>query len=273
MKTRIVLVILMVLMVSGLYSQSNLNEYKYVIVLNKYDFLKSENQYNLNALTEFLFKKYGFTAIMEGETYPKDLESNGCLALRSDVKKDKGLFKTKLSVVLKNCKNQIVYTSKIGESREKNFKTGYHLALRDAFTSFESINYNFKPNFTIVSEVSINNTEIESAAQMEKLKAEIVALKKVQKKSENKPAKKDKELKKASTEKSSINESKIKEQIKELTPNLLYAQPIGKGFQIVDSTPKVIMVLLETHVSNTYVVKNGNAIVYKQDGFWYIGLV
>ena len=255
MRTRILLVLLMLVTINGVYSQSNLNDYKYIIVLKKYDFLKSENQYNLNALTEFLFKKSGFRAIMEGGAYPEDLESNGCLALRSDVKKGKGLFKTKVKVVLKNCKNEIVYTSREGESREKNFKTSYHLALRDAFISFESFNHKYRENTVINSQVVSNNTEAENSVEVEKLKAEIVQLKKVRKETETQQQKGVKVL--------GVN--KIDE-----STNLLYAQPIRKGFHIVNNTLDVVMILLETAIENTFVVKNGNAIVYKQDGFWYI---
>ena len=45
--------------ISGAFSQTNLNNYKYVIVPKKYDFLKEEDQFRLNGLTKFLFEKYG----------------------------------------------------------------------------------------------------------------------------------------------------------------------------------------------------------------------
>ena len=48
------------IVVSNVYSQSNLNDYKYVIVPNKFDFLKENDQYQLNSLAAFLFEKYGF---------------------------------------------------------------------------------------------------------------------------------------------------------------------------------------------------------------------
>ena len=85
-------------------AQSNLNDYKYVIVPNKFDFLKEADKYQLNSLTKFLFNKYGFTALLENENYPEDLAKNMCLGLRSDVISESGMFKTKLRVELKNCK-------------------------------------------------------------------------------------------------------------------------------------------------------------------------
>ena len=51
---------------------------------------------------------------------------------------------------------------------------------------------------------------------------------------------------------------------------VLYAQAIQNGYQIVDSSPKVVMILLETAKEDTFIVKGETAIVYKEDGFWYI---
>lgn len=246
-------------------AQSGINDYKYIIVPKKYDFLKIEDQYQLNSLTAFLFKKHGFSVLMEGDSYPDDLEKGICLALNSNVIENNGLFKTKVQIELKNCKNQIVFTSKLGESREKKFKVAYNLALRDAFESVEIINYSYKPNTNAISQVVAYNNETEDPVEVEKLKAEIEELKKVKNEAESEPKKRTEIL-----EETLIEESIKEEPLKEGTTNLLYAQPKGKGFQIVDSTPKVIMVLLETALENTFVVKNGNAIVYKQDGFWYI---
>ena len=45
---------------------------------------------------------------------------------------------------------------------------------------------------------------------------------------------------------------------------------IENGFQLVDSTPKVVMILLTTPKQDTFIVKGKDAIVYKKDSFWYI---
>jgi len=165
MKTKYIFIVIVLYFVTNTFSQPNLNDYKYIIVPNSFDFLKSKDQYQLNSLTKFLFNKYGFTAIMEDEVFLQDLVDNGCLALRSDVEKLNGLFKTKLVVVLRNCKNEIVFTSEVGASREKDFKRAYNLSLRNAFKSFKKVNYSYSPNEGIVAErIKINtaaNQEIE----------------------------------------------------------------------------------------------------------------
>ncbi|HEX9828033.1 MAG TPA: hypothetical protein VGA80_15645, partial [Flavobacteriaceae bacterium] len=52
--------------------------------------------------------------------------------------------------------------------------------------------------------------------------------------------------------------------------NLLYAQPVENGFQVVDTSPKIVMILLETAKSNVFIVKGQDAIVYKEEGSWYL---
>ena len=71
MKTKFIFVLIFLCIVPNTFSQTNLNDYKYVIVPNSFDFLKYEDQYQLNSLTKFLFNKNGFTAIMEDEVWAK----------------------------------------------------------------------------------------------------------------------------------------------------------------------------------------------------------
>ena len=241
MKTKYIFTLIVLCIFTNTFSQTNLNDYKYVIVPNSFDFLKSDNQYQLNSLTKFLFNKYGFTAIMEDEVFLQDLVDNGCLALRTDVEKLNGLFKTKLVVVLRNCKNDIIFTSEVGETREKNFEKAYQLALRDAFSSFETIEYNYKPSDKIIAVSNETNTPVNQ--EIEKLKKEIKSLKEKESPSVKVPAKdEDKKVK---------IEEEVEEITKTVTPevntikilNVLYAQEIDNGFQVVDSTPKVVMIL------------------------------
>lgn len=121
-----------------------LNSYKYVIVPEEYNFTKEPDRFQLNSLTKFLFDKYGFEAYMENEELPEDLKSNRCKALFTDVENESSLFVTKLVVVLRDCQNKKVFVSKVGRSREKDFKTAYQEALRDAFVSIAALNYNYE---------------------------------------------------------------------------------------------------------------------------------
>ena len=54
--------------------------------------------------------------------------------------------------------------------------------------------------------------------------------------------------------------------------NILYAQEIPNGFQLVDNTPKIRLKLLRTSIPDVYTVKHDkdNWVVYKKDGKWYM---
>ncbi|WP_106793111.1 hypothetical protein [Aquimarina sp. Aq78] len=124
-------------------AQKDINEYKYVIVPKSYNFLKGEDTYQLNSLTKFLLTKYGFEAYILEENFPEDLKTNGCKALRADLKRRSGVFLTRLTLELTDCNGSVVFTSLEGKSREKEFKAAYHDALRKTFTSLEALNYTY----------------------------------------------------------------------------------------------------------------------------------
>src|SRR5690606_25059413 len=101
------------------------------------DFLKEKDQYQINSITKFLFNKYGYTAFMQDEDLPEDLRNNKCLGLTVDVVKENALLKTKLRIDLRDCNGTVIQSSKIGETREKEYAKAYNYALRDAFETFQ----------------------------------------------------------------------------------------------------------------------------------------
>ncbi len=272
MKIKIFTTLTVLFVISSTFAQYNLNEYKYVIVPKKYEFLKKANQYRLNELTEFLFNKYGFETLMEGDTYPEDLVRNRCLALKSDVTKDSGLFKTKLNVELKDCNDQIIYTTQTGESREKEYSKAYNEALRDAFKSFETINYKYVPkknDVAVETKVEVNNTNA-VVNEIQQLKEEIQALK----------AKKETEVVAEVPQMKVVEEEIIETPAKKEMPkvsqpessgsDVLYAQAINNGFQLVDSSPKVVYKIKKTSLENVFLVEGINGTLLNKDGQWIL---
>ncbi len=140
---------LFIIFQASLEAQTDLNQYKYVSVPDRFDFLKTSDQYQLSSLTQFLLTKNGFTVLESIENYPSDLAANSCLLLDVNVEKIKGFLKTKLEVQFINCKKEVVFRSAIGTSKEKDFKTAYHQAIRAAFDSMEVLNYNYEASAAI----------------------------------------------------------------------------------------------------------------------------
>ena len=128
--------LLLFFLISFSFGQRDINS-TLILVPKSYSFLKSEDQYQLNSLTYFLLNKHGFKPVYENEISKRELTSL-CDLFKVDVEKVKGgMFSTKLKVSFKDCNGNIVAESKVGESREKEFKKAYQLALRGAFDSLD----------------------------------------------------------------------------------------------------------------------------------------
>ena len=161
MKSKILL--LFILTSSYAFSQS-VNDYQYVIVPVKYDFLSKEDQYGLSTLTKLLLHKYGFKAYLSNEEIPLNTDNQKCNFLYADVIQDKSMFVTKVKVALKDCKEKVVFETQFGSSREKEFAVAYNQAFRESGKSFDKLNYKFngknnssitqEPSKTIVSEIN-----------------------------------------------------------------------------------------------------------------------
>lgn len=167
-------IITLLLMIStSIQAQKQVNNYKYIIVPNKFDFLKTVDQYQTSSLTKFLFKKHGFTVFLADEVLPNDLAENRCLALTAVLTDASSLFTTKNSITLKDCGNKDIFSSKEGKSRIKDYKKAYHEAIRNSFKSIKALKYNYTPiiiqkndnQSKLVVEKTIDNSVINLYAQ------------------------------------------------------------------------------------------------------------
>src|SRR5690606_36774736 len=96
------------LITASISAQASLNQYKYIIVPKKFDFLKEPNQYRVNTLTKYLFEQHGFTAVYN-DAQPQDLRVNPCSGLKANVVDESYLFTTKMYVTLENCQRVTVF--------------------------------------------------------------------------------------------------------------------------------------------------------------------
>lgn len=238
MNNKLAVVLLFLCLGFSATAQKNINNYKYIIVPLKYDFLSEKDQYRLNTLTRYLFKQKGFVALFDEEEFPEELSKDQCKALFANVEKGKGgLFTTKLDITLKDCFGKEVYRTETGTSREKDFKDAYVEALKNTFSSIEFMDYKYQPVETKVEEKELVTKKPDEEDDEETKLAEL--------------------------------ESSTKDVVMQPEATTLYAQEKSYGYQVVDATPKVVMHLLSTSAQNVFIVKDKNAIVYKKDGFWF----
>ena len=158
MKKIITIAILFIVQTS--FAQQQVNNYKYIIVPTQYNFQSSENQYQVNALTKFLFEKYGFTTYMSNEEYPTDLVKNPCLALKSNVVNIKSLLSTKVKIELVDCNNKVIFATDEAKTKEKEYKKAYYQAIRKAFKEIEELRYMYNPKLVETSTYKVESNKI-----------------------------------------------------------------------------------------------------------------
>lgn len=234
------LLLLLLVSFSG-FAQNTINNYKYVVVPEKFNFSREEDQYGLNSLTKSLLEEKGFTVYLDNSSIPNELAGNRCNALNAEVVQKKGLFVTNLTLILKDCKGNIIFKSKEGKSREKEFLTSYNLALRDAFTSLNDVPYAYtgpaNPAATEVAPAAVTPAkEVPAPAAAVVAAAPVAAA----------------------------------AQVKDAS-GTLYAQATPNGYQLIDTTPKKVLTLLKTSAADYFIADNGisHGIALKKNGEWY----
>jgi hypothetical protein len=227
------LLFLLLFLASSLSFAQSLNDYKYAIVPSKFEFLKEKDQFRLNTLTKMLMEKFGFVTYFDSDILPSVVAENNCNKVYVDVKSNGNLFVTKLTVVLKDCKNEVLFTSMQGKSREKELQVAYNQSLREAFSSFEKLEYKYS---------GIQNVNTEEVANY-------------------------KMITKDSTFKLQENGIIIVESDLEFN-NLLVAETIKSGYLLIDpSTSTIVLKLYKTSNENVFIANSNfiNGVVIKKD--------
>lgn len=142
--------IFLLLSYSAMFAQKSINSYKYIIVPIQYEFQKSEDQYQINSLTKFLFNKAGFTAVLSNETYPEELLKNNCLALKAVVNNNSSLFTTKATIDLIDCYNNKVFSTNERKTKEKEYRKAYHAVIRETFEDIEALGYAYNGSESVI---------------------------------------------------------------------------------------------------------------------------
>jgi hypothetical protein len=236
MKTKF---LFLLLIVSSYGFSQSVNDYVAVIVPVKYDFVKNENQYRLNTLTKFNLQKAGFQAFYTNEAVPSQFNDR-CSLLYVDVSKESGFMITKLFVTFKDCNGKIVFKSEIGKSKEKDYEVAYTAALNLAFESVYALHYKYNGN-GVVTVNSQNTAVIAPVATTAVVAATAVV---------------------------AVN---VPNNSAEPDGNVLFAQPIKNGFQLVDSTPKVVMKAYKTTNPSVYLASKENiqGVMVLKENQWF----
>ena len=240
-------IVLAAIALAGNAQSTSVNDYKDVIVPMKYDFQKEANQYRINTLVKMLLSDEGFEAYYEGQQ-PEALKTSPCEALRAEVLDASNLFTTGVVFALKDCYGNTLFESERAVSKIKDYEASYQQAIRKAFEEVTALEYAYEPsakNPVAATPVAPVQPEANIPAQEGVVAAAAVAV----------------EEKTADT---------TTVQASELTDiPVLYAQPLGDGYQLVDTTPALRFKIRKTSREDTYTIIGGDGLLYRQDnGTW-----
>tara|TARA_R110002012_G_scaffold318227_1_gene536094 strand:- start:28293 stop:29129 length:837 start_codon:yes stop_codon:yes gene_type:complete len=260
MKTYCILFLLIATATS--FAQEQLNNYKYIIVPKQFDTFKEENQYQTSTLVKYVLENQGFNVFYDDDL-PGDLNANRCLGLLVVLVNNSNMFTTKTALAFKDCTTKIVYTTAEGTSKIKEYKGSYHEAIKDALSSLNTINYQYKEPASEAVVVSFKNDV--------KNRTPIV---------QNADSDEDLSIK-ALKNQDADTSSRVAEHIINVVPleNTpvskvdYYAQPIENGYQLVDSSPKIILKMFATSKTNIFLAEEINGysgIIYAGGkGEWF----
>lgn len=286
----------------ALNAQGQLNDYKYIVVPKRFDGFKKENQHQTSTLIKHLFTNNGFNAVYD-DALPNELNANRCLGLRVRLNEKSSMFTTKTTLVLEDCNDQAIFTSQEGRSRLKDFKLSYNEAITEAFNSIAALDYvyaeksnddtvtlgfrndvknlNGEPELEKSGSIANRNQAVQQVATEEEQSFESmepvssnyekgerqnpdevkqVATPEVQSYEDNTPV--------GSTVQKASDTAGIADEMD--LSSVLYAQELENGYQLVDSTPKIVMILTKTSLNDIYAAKSGaqSGIVFRRDGKW-----
>lgn len=234
-----------------LHSQNNpSNQKRYVIVKSTFDFLKQVDRYKTSSFTKFLFNKAGFDTFLDNEDLPEDLYNNKCNALVVDVKDKSGMFITKNYIELTDCRGKLVYSSKNGSSKLKNYEKAYRESIREAFSSIQKLDSVYSSS--LLALVQQNKKALVQNIQ-EKKKKKRILVSSVQNQ--------------VDTPKVFTKETIVKQTITSNYP-LLYAQKIELGYQLINTKPTVVFVILKTRDKRKFIIKDKNGTLVNKGDYW-----
>lgn len=287
--------LLTLLLISGYLgmAQTDLNDYKYIIVPKKFDSFKRENQYQTSTLIKHLFAKNAFEPVYEDEM-PMELQKDRCLGLLVGLQDDSSMFTTKVTLTLKDCRSQEVFRTIEGKSRLKQYVASYNEAIRGAFVSLENLDYRYNGASTKTGPITVSfRNDVKNLNQGQDPMIQQKATLEEQSYKDVSPVESDitkkvesgqEIVQQVATQEVQIYEdsrpvpSNLSEvdmdsakKASDLQKDIWYAQELPNGYQLVDSTPKIRMKLFESSVQGVYHAKTDdkNGMVYTKNGAWF----
>lgn len=231
-------IITLIISVVFLPLQAQFDTFKYVVVPVQFKAFTQANLHKTSTLIKYYLDQRGYPAVYDlGES--EELVSSPCLAVYTRLNDNSGMFTTKVSLTFLDCEGKIVFETQEGRSKEKDYQTAFKEAIEQAMLSFNGMNYSYRPP-PEAQQKEESAVQAEPSPPVPPPPAPVVGTAAV-----------------------AINKQEIGE--------VLYAQAIENGFQLVDSSPKVRMKLMKSSRENTYIALidgQPKGTIYQKDDTW-----
>ena len=138
-----------------------LDGYKYVYIPTLTYNNGESDIWNISGMLRTFFSDKGFIILTESSNPRDDLRNDPCLLLNCDVNHTNVVSGTnRVTVTLKNCKEEVVYSSS-GGAMGWSLQDDYNKATKRAFADIKSMSYKFDPSKTILKEIEKNLPTLE----------------------------------------------------------------------------------------------------------------
>jgi len=138
------LLVLSILFISAIgIAQPSLNDYNTAIIPAKFEFQKEDNQYRINATIKAFLKQKGFEVYLTSDVLPEGFMDYNCNKVFVNAVEESTMFKTALKLEFKDCRNNVLFSTDFGESREKEYSKVYNEVLLIALKSFDKAKYKY----------------------------------------------------------------------------------------------------------------------------------
>ena len=253
------MVLALCLLSTSLWSQ--FDPFKYVVVPIQFEAFKQANMHNTSTMVKYYLEQRGLPALYD-VSKPSDLVQSPCIGAYTQFIDDSNMIATRVILRFVDCEGKIIFETVQGKSKEKEYKVSYKEAIEQAFLSFDGVTYSYTPpkRKAAAATVGAGSKVIDTEAVASKTaEPEPVAAQATEPTSALASTKEPEVPKAAAIATISSSET-------------LYAQPIEGGYQLVDSSPKIRMLLMESDrdegVYMAVVEGNSAGTVYRDGDNW-----
>ena len=151
----------------ALIKAQTISDYKYVVIPQEFGNFRKDNSYGLGSILEKSLKSKKYIVLSDTKSdWPQDVLSDDCKVAQADIVDDKSMFRNKIILQFKDCKNKVIYSEKSGSSI-KDFQEGYQDALKQGLVKIPLSNPIQEPakTSTSMAEQGTSRNNVADAAQ------------------------------------------------------------------------------------------------------------